>query len=97
MKQKDTPTHTKKTSLKDVFVRFHAMFFFLILAAGLGTAIVLLYSIIVSSEESTSYTPTSIDASFDEATIRQARELHNATDPPAPYTPPAGRIDPFSQ
>lgn len=77
--------------------RFHALVFTVTVLGGLSIAVLLLNDVIAQSDQSTDYTPSSTDTSFDEQTIERVRELQPSTERPAPVNFPAGRIDPFSQ
>lgn len=103
MSKKSVTTPAKKApkqkqSIGDFFFRFHGIIFFSVTICGLAVAVFLLYSnVIVASDTPHDYTPTTIDAGFDETTIKAVQNLHPATSAPEPYSLPAGRNDPFAQ
>ena len=71
--------------------RFHTIIFFLIVSAGLFTAIVILLPITNLSSVNSGVTGQTIDSSFDQTTIDQ---LQNGSSTESTYTP-GERKSPF--
>lgn len=75
--------------------RFHIVLFVVISIGSLAVAILLLNTIIASSSESNGYISTSNNASFDQATIDQIKQLRATDENSVPPLPQTGRINPF--
>lgn len=71
--------------------RFHTIIFFLIVSAGLFTAIVILLPITSLTSKESQTTGQTVDGSFDQATIDRLRKGNSST---STYTP-GPRKSPF--
>lgn len=80
-------------SLSGFFGRFHFIIFFVLVAAGLMTAIYVLNGAIASSDPSNT-TTTSGASTFDQATIDRIRQLRTP-DQETRKIQAEGRINPF--
>lgn len=75
--------------------RFHVVLFVTVIFGCLALAILLLYTIILTSSEAKDYTPNTINTSFDEDTLKRVEELKTRDETGSEPTFPSGRINPF--
>lgn len=82
----------------NVFKNYSLTIFIVVLVAGLGAAVLTLSSALQKASDTSNYTPASTGASsFDKTTIDRINQLYSSSDAPLEYTPPSGRINPFSE
>ena len=86
-------------SLKKIFGRFlgrfHIVIFAVVILGGLSVVILLLHSIITTSNDPSGYTPNGISSSFDNATINRIEQLKTRTEGSGDLNLPPGRTNPF--
>jgi hypothetical protein len=75
--------------------RFHVIIFTIAVAGGLGIVILMLNNIVVRSGDTSGYTSTTDNASFDEATINSIKKLRLSSEPPIPLNTSGSRGNPF--
>lgn len=80
------------------FKKYNLTIFIVVLVGGLGTAVLLLNNALQKASQTDGSTSTNAaNASFDQATITRVNQLHTSDVAPTDYTPPSGRINPFSE
>ena len=78
------------------FRRFHMIIFFILLAGGVASAIILINQTL-STPVTEDYTSSISAGSIDQATLERIQSLHSSDSPsPAPELP-TGRINPFAE
>lgn len=94
-----TPKKSHSTLLKPLgvfFRRFHLLIFFIVLAASVSVAIVMLNETLTDTT-SGDYTSAINAGSIDQATLERIQSLHPSSQPnPAPQAP-EGRLNPFAE
>jgi hypothetical protein len=75
--------------------RYHMVIFIVAVFVGLMAAVLLLNGIILKT--STTTTPDSTKASFDQTTIDRIKQLKTSSEPSTPLDLSKGRISPFSE
>jgi len=83
--------------LVSIFQRFHMTFFIVLLAGGLGYAVMLFTTILNESAVDTAYTSPIEAGSIDQATLDRIKALHTSDEAVPATANPAGRINPFSE
>lgn len=92
----DISSSSLKTSISSFISRFHGLIFTIIILGGLIVCMLLINDIIHKSTDSTGYTPTGTDTTFDQATIDRISRLHTSTDTSnGSGLDLSGRINPF--
>lgn len=96
-----TKTSTTKPSIFNsiitVFERYHLTIFTVVIVGGLSTAVLLLNAILVESSDTSGYTSTLENTSFDQVTINRVTQLKLSSDTSLNFTLPSGRISPFAE
>lgn len=80
-----------------VFKRYNLTIFMIVLAGGLGTAVVMLNNTLQKSSDTSGYTSNLDITSFDQATIDRIKQLHTSKEFTGEVTLPSGRINPFAE
>ena len=94
---KKSPLSLSFKPITSLFRKYHLTIFIVFVAAGLGYAVFSFTSLLETSSNDTTYSsPTNTD-SLDKATLTRIKELHTSDAPGQGHTPPAGRINPFSE
>jgi hypothetical protein len=75
--------------------RFHVVIFVIVVLGTLAIVILLLNNTIIMSGQSNGYTPTTNDATFDQATIKKIQDLKTAGQSSSPIDLSGGRTNPF--
>jgi len=83
--------------LAEVFKRYNLTIFMIVLAVGLGTAVLLLNNTLQKSSDTSGYSSSLDITSFDQTTIDKIKQLHTSTEFTGGVTLPAGRINPFGE
>ena len=83
------------TKLGAFFHRYGVFVFFLVVASGLITAIILLNVVITKTDEADGYVSDVNNISFDKETIDKIRALRSSDQETAKVQDTAGRILPF--
>jgi len=83
--------------LLKIFKRFHMTFFIVLLAGGLGYAVMLFTTILDESSVDTTYTSPIEAGSIDQATLDRIKALHTSDEVVPATANPTGRINPFSE
>lgn len=82
----------------NAFKNYSVTIFIVVLVGGLGAAILMLSGALQKASETNGYTPTTTTtASFDQITVKRINQLYSSSEAPADYSPPKGRINPFSE
>lgn len=84
-----------KKAIFTFFRRFHIMIFVLIVLGGASVVVFLLNGIIVRSGDTSGYTSTVNDTSFDQATIKRIEELKTRGQNNGELDLSDGRTNPF--
>ncbi len=96
--KKDITLSNIFSPLVTAFRKYNLTMFIVVLVGGLATAVILLNSALQKASDTTGYTPTTNSStSFDQVTMNRVNQLHTSSEAAATYTPPAGRINPFSE
>lgn len=80
-----------------LFKRYHLTMFIVFVAAGLVFAVYTFTELLNETSTDASYTSPIGTGSIDQATLERIKELHTSDEPTPAHTPPAGRINPFSE
>ena len=83
-----------KTFFGRIFSRYHFLIFFLLIAVGLGTAVILLNMAIAKSDDADGYTSNVNTINFDDQTIERLRQL-KSSDQTTDKIESNGRTNPF--
>lgn len=75
--------------------RFHVVIFVIVVLGGLTVIIFLLNNVILTSSDSTGYTPTGVSADFDQTTIDRIEQLKTRTETSGQLDLSKGRTNPF--
>lgn len=84
-----------KTALARFIGRFHIIIFVITILGGLVVVILFLNNIIITSTDSSDYTPASNNASFDQTTIDRIKQLKTRDETGDQLNLPPGRTNPF--
>lgn len=77
--------------------RFHLTLFIVFIVGGLGTAVLVLNSILSDTAGSDTYTSPITPGTIDQATLERINQLHTSDSTRPPSTLPEGRINPFGE
>lgn len=80
-----------------LFQRYHLTIFIVFVAVGLSFAVFTFANLLATSSTDASYTSPINAGSIDQATLERIKALHTSDDPAPTFTPPTGRINPFSE
>ncbi len=79
-------------------LRYNFVILVVVIASVLGTSIFLAYNTYISAADPTGSEVTSdVPTNFDQATREKIDSLHSSNDTSIKVSPPAGRINPFSE
>ncbi len=96
--KKDINPSSLFNPIVNAFKKYSLTIFIVILVMGLGAAILMLSSALQKASDTSGYTPTTTaSSSFDQTTINRIKQLNSSDTAPSDYTPPTGRINPFSE
>lgn len=94
----------KEVSLKAIiegiastFKKYNLTIFIIVLAGGLGTAVILLNNTLKKSSDTSGYSSNLDITSFDQATIDRIKQLHTSSEFTGDVALPTGRINPFAE
>lgn len=96
-KKTKAPVKKRTMSITDIFNRFHAVIFFVVVCGSLTIMVYMLNSVITTSSAPADYRPPSTSASFDTKTIDRVEQLRSLDEAPGAFELPSGRNDPFLQ
>jgi hypothetical protein len=83
--------------ITNLFKKYHLTIFIVFVASGLGYAVFSFATLLGESSTDTSYTSPIGPGSIDQATLERIKSLHTSDEVTPGLTPPAGRINPFSE
>lgn len=84
-----------KKSLSHFIERFHVIIFVVVILGGLGVVVLLLNNVILTSGNTSDYTPETSNAEFDQATIKQIEQLRTRDETGDQLDLSKGRTNPF--
>jgi hypothetical protein len=79
------------------FARFHLTLFILVVASGLGCAVLLLNGILTDTSAAEGYVSPIGTGSIDQATLDAIKALHTSDETVTDKTLPEGRINPVAE
>jgi len=95
--KKDIKLSALLASITTKFKKYSLTMFIVVLVGGLASAVLMLNSALQKASDTSGYTPVTDSSSFDQVTINRVKQLHSSSEQATDYTPPAGRINPFSE
>lgn len=84
-----------RKGLAHIIGRFHVTIFVVTVLGGLAGIILLLHNVILTSSDSSGYTPTGVSSEFDQATIDRIEQLKSSTEADGQLDLSRGRTNPF--
>lgn len=94
---KDVSVKTVFIAIAQGFKRYNLTIFIIVLAGGLGTAVIMLNNTLQKSSDTSGYTSSLDITSFDQSTIDRVKQLHTSSEFDSNTPLPSGRINPFAE